>query len=219
VTEPWRNAAAMLMYLLGQEGVRLCRTLFPDKSAALKIIEQMISRKVNSPMAGTCGRLFDAVSAMLGLCHVSTYDGEAAILLSEVIGNQPDPVEPYPFIIHDGEVKELDFAPALRQLAGDRLEGLPVAAISHRFHETVVAAASDVTRRIAAEHPEYGRRVVLSGGSFNNPYLARRIAESLRTSGFTVYTHHRVPCGDGGLCLGQLAVAAAQQVKWSQLSC
>lgn len=211
ITEPWRNAAAMLICLLGEEGDLLCKTLFPDRSAAIAIIGRMIRQKVNSPLAGTCGRLFDAVSAILGLCWVSTYDGEAAVLLSETAGDGPDPAQPYPYRISNSTVKELDFTQALRQLTGDHLNGVPVATISRRFHETVVSAACDVTRRVSSEHPEYGKRIVLSGGSFNNPYLSRRIADELRASGFAVFTHHRVPCGDGGLCLGQLAVAAARQ--------
>lgn len=217
VTEPWRNAAAMLIWLLGTEGDQLSRKLFPDKTAAIAIIGRMIRHEVNSPLAGTCGRLFDAVSAMLGLCRVSTYDGEAAIVLSEAVGDAPDPAVPYAYEISGGTFKELDFSPALRRIAAEHLAGVPVPDISRRFHETIVAAACDVIKQVTSEHPDLGKRVMLSGGSFNNPYLSQRMAAVLRASGFMVFTHHRVPCGDGGLCLGQLAVAAAGRTKLSQL--
>lgn len=207
VLEPWRNAAAMLITLLGDRGFSLAGRLFSDHRSALPIIAKMINRGVNCPQAGTCGRLFDAVSAILGLCEVSTYDGEAAIRLSECC--EPNvAAEPYPFMITGDALKEIDMTPALAAIAADRLNGRPVSKISTRFHATVVEACCSLVRRSAARYPEFGRRVMLSGGSFNNIHLAKQIFQKLTDEGFHVYTHHRLPCGDGGLSFGQLTVAA-----------
>lgn len=212
VTEPWRNATAMLISLLGDEGRRLAARLFPDQSAGLRVIDRMTEMKLNSPMAGTCGRLFDAVSAIIGLCKVSTYEGEPAILLSECADEGNRQVEPYPYRVTWEGTAEIDFSLTLKQIAEDHLHGLSAARISRRFHETVVSVCCSVIHRIACRHPEFGRRVVLSGGSLNNRFLARHLQATLAADGFDVFTHHRMPCGDGGLCLGQLVVAAEMQV-------
>lgn len=211
VLEPWRNAAAMLIELLGERGRRLAGRLFPDKESVLAVISRMLSLKLNSPLAGTCGRLFDAVSAILGICRESTYDGEAAIRLSECLMQTAEDAVPYPFIVTEKHgLKELDFKPMIEQIAVERLDGDPLRPIIRRFHETIVSACRSLLEDIAGEHPELGRRVVLSGGSMNNPFLSRRLAESLEAGGFSVYTHHLLPSGDGGLCLGQLMIAAAK---------
>lgn len=213
VREPWRNAAGMLISLLGSEGLRFAEALFPEQRSVLPVIGRMINIKLNSPQAGTCGRLFDAVSAMLGLCPISTYDGEAAIRLSELAETGNQRLASYPFQIRArAGLEELDMTPALRQIAQEHLAHVPAARISLRFHETVVSACCDLIGRIHREHPEFGRRVVLSGGSFNNRYLSAKLAQSLRAGGYSVYTHRRVPCGDGGLSLGQLMIAAERSV-------
>jgi hydrogenase maturation protein HypF len=85
IREPWRNAAAMLMSLLGEEGLDLARQIFKDKAPQLDVLKRMIETNVNTVYAGTCGRLFDAVSAICGVTTVSSYDGEAAIRLSELV--------------------------------------------------------------------------------------------------------------------------------------
>lgn len=84
IREPWRNSAAMLMYLLGEEGKYLFEQIFQKQASALPVLQAMIERNINTVYAGTCGRLFDAVSALMGVCEKSTYDGEAAIQLSEL---------------------------------------------------------------------------------------------------------------------------------------
>lgn len=210
IKEPWRNAAAMLIDYFGTEGRELAEQLFPDRSYELAILESMIKREVNSPLAGTCGRLFDAVSAILGICDVSTYDGEAAIRLSEQMTEQhTESAYSYSISTHAiGEPYIVDFGPALLGIVKDRLNGTQVQTIVQKFHETIVKIAVDMIGRLSAENPHYHKKVVLSGGSFHNRYLTTEIARKLRNEGFNVYTHSRVPCNDGGLSLGQLIVAA-----------
>lgn len=209
VLEPWRNAAAMLIDLLGEEGMHLAGRIFPDKVQAIPVIGRMLALGLNSPLAGTCGRLFDAVSAMLGICTESTYDGEAAIRLSEGLEPGKENDRTYPFVITEKQdLKELDFTPMLAQMAREHLNGDPEEPMIRCFHHTVAAACLNLIENISGEHPEFGRRVVLSGGSMNNPYLASLLAENLEAAGFSVFTHHLLPSGDGGLCLGQLMIAA-----------
>lgn len=209
VREPWRNAAAMLVALLGDSGEKLAEQLFPEKREALPIIFRMAEKQINSPLAGTCGRLFDAISAILGLCRVSTYDGEAAVRLSEAMDPYGKPVVAYPYEIRKKEkLEEADFSVMLKNIAEDRLSGLPSELLIRRFHETLVSALARMADLAAAQYPKSKRRIILSGGSMNNPYLSSRLYDRLVDHGFTVYTHHLLPSGDGGLSLGQINIAA-----------
>lgn len=220
IRHPWRNAAAMLMALFPEEGERWAGQLFPGRHQELLQLRFMAEKGINSPMAGTCGRLFDAVSAILGLTLESTYDGEAAIALSELAAFPEEAegnvivIEPYPYSIrHAGGVWELDVRDTLQGVITDRLADLPVKAAALRFHETVARAAADllIAGCSGMEQDVAERKVVLSGGSFHNRYLKRRIKEILERERFVVYTHKRVPCGDGGLSLGQLMIAAGSR--------
>lgn len=210
IRHPWRNAAAMLMGLEPEAGAGWAGRLFPGREQELVRIRLMAEKGVNSPLAGTCGRLFDAVSAMLGLCLESTYDGEAAILLSELASGEEAEASgipaPYPYEVRlaDG-LWELDMRLALGSIAEDRLAGLPNGQIALRFHETVAQAAAELLIRGSGAA---GGKAVLSGGSFHNRYLRRRVQDILERESFEVYTHVRVPSGDGGLSLGQLMAAA-----------
>jgi hydrogenase maturation protein HypF len=169
----------------------------------------MAEKQINSPLAGTCGRLFDAISAILGLCRVSTYDGEAAVRLSEAMDPCGKPVVAYPYEIRKKEkLEEVDFSVMLKQIAEDCLSGLPSELLIRRFHETLVSALVRMADLAAAQYPKSKRRIVLSGGSMNNPYLSSRLYDRLVDHGFTVYTHHLLPSGDGGLSLGQINIAA-----------
>ncbi|MFT8708317.1 MAG: carbamoyltransferase HypF [Sporolactobacillus sp.] len=213
VREPWRNAAAMLMDQLGGEGLTLAEQLFPDYAALLPVIRQMIDHKVNSPSAGTCGRLFDAVSALIGICSVSDYEGQAAIELTDSFEwtEDDETVRPYSFCVGaDAHGLQIDFSAMLRQIAVDCLSNCARAQIARRFHETIVAALIEVVSQLRAQQPSLGSTIVLSGGSMSNPYLSRRLTTELRKVGFRVYGHHRFPNGDGGLSIGQLMIAAGQ---------
>lgn len=209
IKEPWRNATAMLIDSFGAEGREWALRLFPNKIYEIEVIAHMLEKGVNSPLAGTCGRLFDAVSAILDICQVSTYDGEAAIKLSEQM-IEAESIQSYPYGLlesKDGSIA-LDFAPALKQIVQDRLSGVPKMEIVQRFHETVVTMCVESMVSLSQRNPSFKKHVVLSGGSFHNPFLLKEIAGRLKKRDFKVYTHKQVPCNDGGLSLGQLIVAA-----------
>ncbi|WP_066313246.1 carbamoyltransferase HypF [Bacillus sp. FJAT-29814] len=210
IREPWRNAAAMLISLLGDEGVDLAEAIFPEKVSEIAILKAMVENKINTIYAGTCGRLFDAVSAICGVTRVSTYDGEAAIHLAELV-DETIMHESYPYQLIDGEVLTIDFSKMLREISLAVLAGADIATVSGRFHETVVQAIVGAMVRIHEKRLAFEKIVVLSGGSFHNRYLRKRISEELSNRGFRVYVPETVPCNDGGLSYGQLAVAAAKR--------
>ncbi|WP_147533687.1 carbamoyltransferase HypF [Bacillus marasmi] len=209
IKEPWRNAAAMLMSLLGEEGFWFANQLFPDRETQLTVLQTMMTKNINTILAGTCGRLFDAVSAMSGICHLATYDGEAAIKLSEKAVHK-ESIHPYSYqLIKSNQVLIFDFSKMLKEIAEDVLNQASLENISSRFHETIVRALVEVMHMMKVKYPSRNNQVVLSGGSFHNRYLRERLTVELSKLGFSVYNHQKVPCNDGGLSYGQLLVAAA----------
>ncbi|MFZ7946741.1 carbamoyltransferase HypF [Neobacillus sp. 19] len=210
IREPWRNAAAMLISHHGEEGTALAKAIFTDKTAEIDILRRMIERKVNTVFAGTCGRLFDAVSALCGVTKVSSYDGEAAISLAELADEQVL-YEPYSYELIDKEMLTINFSGMIKEIALDVLSALDVHHISGRFHESVVQATVSAIRYLSDKNPGAKKTVVLSGGSFHNRFLRKRITAELSKYCFDVFVPEKVPCNDGGLSYGQVAVAAAKR--------
>ncbi|WP_299094784.1 carbamoyltransferase HypF [uncultured Metabacillus sp.] len=214
VKEPWRNAVGMLLYYWPQEGKELCMKLFPDRLKEINMMEQMIVHQMNTPLAGTCGRLFDAVSAILGICSISTYEGEAAIKLSDYMNRTKleSTGEMYSFHLKSNTSNQLqlDLSPMIYQVIQDRLQQKSNPAIIQKFHTTLVSCCIQMILKIVRNRPEINRKVVLSGGSFQNVFLAKEIQKGLQKEGFNAYTHKHVPCHDGDLSLGQIIIAAHQ---------
>ncbi len=179
------------------------------------------------PSAGL-GRLFDAVSALCGLCPVTTFDGEAAMAvehaaLRAVPDEDPSPaggwdpshpaalpvagLDPYPVVVgHDAAgLPEIDPRPLVRALAGDLLAGLPPALACARFQETVVSAFASAALHAAREASL--DTVALSGGAFQNRFLLAGLSRRLSAAGLQVLAPSQVPANDGGIALGQALAA------------
>jgi hydrogenase maturation protein HypF len=209
ICEPWRMAVAYLADMGQDVSMMTERTAAPS----LRVVESMIARRVNAPLTTSAGRLFDAVAALAGVRQQVSYEGQAAIelewLASEVAADGVysfDLVETW-----EGnppvETLVLDMRPTIAEIVGDVRRGIAPASIARRFHSTIVEAIARVCGRLRAKT---GRdAVVLSGGVFLNALLTEEAAARLATDGFRVYRHRQVPPNDGGLSLGQLAIAAA----------
>lgn len=213
VKEPWRNAAGMLIHDWPREGKELAIQLFPEKIKEINILEHMVSQGINAPLAGTCGRLFDAISAILGICSESTYEGEAATKLADYMHQgefKRSDATLYPFRLSTAGSNplEIDLSPMVRQIIQDRLAGRSITEIIQSFHRTLVACCTTVVLKLVKDRPAFNRSVVLSGGSFQNSYLSGEIRKCLQNEGFNVFTHRKVPCHDGGLALGQIIIAS-----------
>ncbi len=196
IRQPWRVA---LSYLRDAE-LEPDSTLSAVPEAQRQVVRTMLGRRVNTIDTSSCGRLFDAVSAILGICLESTYEGQAAIELEAVAA--PGIADAYPYTLTDGTV---DFRETIRALVKD-VESAPRA--SARFHNTVAQAIAQVCGGLARE--EKIVQVCLSGGSFQNWSLLTRTLELLRKSGLEVFLHAKVPPNDGGLSLGQAVIANAR---------
>ena len=183
VHEPWRVAAV----LLERAGLAVPWERWPLVRESLK---------VNAPLASGMGRLFDAVSALLGVRERVSYEGQAAIELEQLAGSTQ--AEPYAWAFGDG-------AALVAQCQSDLLEGRDRAEIAAAFHESVAAGAAGACA--AAGGPQ---TVVLSGGTFQNLRLLASTRRRLEQLGFRVLTHSLVPPNDGGISYGQAAVAASR---------
>jgi hydrogenase maturation protein HypF len=172
-----------------------------------ELVVQMVSKGVRSPLTSSCGRLFDAVSALLGVRGENRYEGQAPMELEAA----QDPTETghYPWEterVGDGRVLGTD--PLLRAVVEDLAAGLSPARISRRFHNTLIRMLAAACRTLREETGL--EAVALGGGSFQNVTLFTGLYRALTEDGFTVYTHTLVPTNDGGLSLGQAVSAAAQ---------
>ena len=204
--EPWRMALAHLM----DAGVAEETTIERVPAAVRKTVTRMIERRLNTPMTSSVGRLFDAVAALCGGAPATTFEGQAAMWLESIAEGSTDSAS-YPCGLADppepGGPLTIDTRPLIHAIASDRRDGAPPADIARRFHTTLCDVALQVARVLRARTGLAG--VALSGGVFLNGILTAEIETRLVQDGFAVYRHRVVSPGDGGLSLGQLAVAAA----------
>jgi hydrogenase maturation protein HypF len=204
--EPWRMAVAHLH----DAGLDDADALPGIAAAHRATVRQMIDRGLNTPMTSSAGRLTDAVAALCGASAAMTFEGQAAMWLESRAEESLDTAR-YPFEIVEaserGAPLTVDPRPLIRAVEGDRVRGVPRAVIARRFHTTLAHVVLEVARLLRIRTGI--ERVVLSGGVFLNGILTAQAQTLLASDRFEVYRHRVVSPGDGGLSLGQLAVAAA----------
>ncbi|OIJ15775.1 carbamoyltransferase HypF [Anaerobacillus arseniciselenatis] len=210
VKEPWRNAISLVLSHC-EGGLCHLQKLFPYKKSEIETIQRMLKQNLNSPLAGTCGRLFDAVSALLKICDISTHDGEAAIRLSELTDETEWVNDYYQFsVIENGGLLEISLKEMVVELLEDIQKRTEQKRIVQKFHRTIVEMCLGLLMKAFEQRPYLNKQVVLSGGSFHNRFLFYHLVRLLKENGFEVFTHKKVPCNDGGVSLGQLVIASAQ---------
>ena len=202
IREPWRLARSVLHDLGIADTPGDPWPWLPQEAEADEMVVRMLSKKFNTPLTSSCGRLFDAVSALLGLKLRIDYEGQAAIILEDVqdmtvSGSYPCPV------LETGDRLVLDTRTLFRHIVEARRGGEPIPAISRRFHTGLMHGLRDWT--VAAAEKTDVRTVGLSGGVMQNRTLTQELPELLRRAGFTVLTHTHVPPGDACISLGQAA--------------
>jgi hydrogenase maturation protein HypF len=208
IHEPWRIAVSQLWTTFGEtwqhHAPRLHNAIPPTK---LKIVEQLLRNPRHLTLTSSCGRLFDAVAALvLNRTHV-TYEAQAAIALEACCELSHELKHgAYPFAILESDPIQIDTRPLFAAIAHDLVNQVPAPIISSRFHAGLIQVLTQTTIRIA--HQANIDQVCLSGGSFQNAILALGLETQLTRAGLRVYKHTQVPPGDGGLSLGQLLVAA-----------
>ncbi|GAB4418746.1 MAG: carbamoyltransferase HypF [Thermodesulfovibrionales bacterium] len=209
IKEPWRTGVSYAVDALKDtdslEAIGFVEKYGRDNIEKLIRIAQV---RELSPLSSGAGRLFDAVSAIMGICDRNTFEGEAAMALESIVAEGID--EGYPVEVALSEERGkivssprfvVNFSQTIIGIIQDLIGGVDRPVISAKFHNTISSAILSVVKRIAAD---YGLNdVVLSGGTFQNLYLLERTARMLAAHGMNVFINRKVPCNDAGISLGQ----------------
>ncbi|MDY6789733.1 MAG: carbamoyltransferase HypF [Thermodesulfobacteriota bacterium] len=206
IKEPWRMAVSYLHDAFGREFTNL-RLPVLDKFDENKItvVAEMIQKKVNSPDTSSLGRLFDSIAAICGIRNTVHFEGQAAMELEMAAGEKTDDIYDYEWT--SGDVHRILPGPVIRGIVTDIENGVHTSEISSKFHHTLVRLFTDLCETIRKETQL--KRIVLSGGVFQNSLLLSGLLQELTKKGFAVFTHRLVPANDGGISLGQAVIAAA----------
>jgi len=202
--EPWRTAVSYLYKIYGNSFTELelkfLKEIDPEK---IRLIIQMIDKKINCPLTSGAGRLFDCVASLLDLVQTATFQAEGPMRLESLV--KQDCNESYGFTSE----QTICFDQTIRGIVADINNGIEIVTIATKFHNTIILAIFD---SVNAMRTNSGiNKVVLSGGVFQNKYLSVKTMDLLRKNNFEVYSHSIVPANDGGLALGQLAVASKRR--------
>jgi hydrogenase maturation protein HypF len=211
IRDPRRMAMAYLHAAYGEKCLQIAELLglrFADLET--RIVKHQIETGFNSPLTSSAGRLFDALSAALGICRERSYEGQPAAELEAVVDEFEEGFYNGKLSFVDGFLY-LDFVPAFRDAIEDFLSGTCAGIVAARFHNTVVELLAKACGEI---RDKAGLCLVaLSGGVFQNAVIADRLAARLRSAGFKVLTHKRLPPNDACISFGQAMVAGSRSMK------
>ncbi len=207
IHEPWRMAVSYLAHHFGQDFLELdlpfVRQLDERRT---EVLLRMMERKINSPLTSSCGRLFDAVAALIGVRQRVNYEAQAAVELEMSIAPSLSGGG-YPLqLVAEGDHSIISTRALFEALLNDLAHGTALGVISRRFHDGLVECFAGIATLI--RNKSQIKQVCLSGGTFHNAYLSRELEAVLSDAGFNVFVHREVPAGDGGLSLGQALAAA-----------
>jgi len=224
IKRPRRTAIGYILTLLGEDALNHDLPVMKEADdMEIEIIKRQIERRINSPLSSSMGRLFDAISALLGIRGEIDYEGQAAVelemaaLASVIPRHVPSEAreldeaisgnnESYPYrIVEDEGMRIVRLRDLLSAVIEDLRQGISKGRISVKFHNTVAQMINEMCQLIADETGV--SQVALSGGVFQNRLLLRKTVSLLEDSGFQVFTHRQVPCNDGGISLGQAVIA------------
>jgi len=206
--QPWRMALSYLLTTLGPDAALDHATQYLRSVPAqnLAAVAHMALKQINSPLTSSIGRLFDGLSALVGLCYENTYDAQAAIELE----NLADPAEtaayPVTFTQRD-DARILQIAPLLAAIVDDLDTSVPAPRIAGRFHNTIITALTDWACYLAKRLPS--REVALAGGVFQNDLILNGLVDTLQKKNLNIYFNRRLPLNDGAISFGQTLVADA----------
>ncbi len=202
--EPWRMAVSYLYKVYGNDFLKLdlplLKVIEPER---IELIIQMIEKKINCPLSSGAGRLFDCVASLLNLVQVATFQAEGPMRLEAML--DPNCTESYQFVLD----QTVQFDETIRGIVQDISNETDISTISAKFHNTIVLAIFETVKAIRLR--EGIEKVVLSGGVFQNKYLLEKTTGLLEKNNFEVFSHAAVPGNDGGIALGQLAVASKRR--------
>lgn len=204
IHQPWRVAAAWLQQLYGDEWLTWELPFSQNLDGrSWQVMKQMIEQELNSPQTSSMGRLFDAVAALIGLRQAVTYEGQAAIELEAIADKSIS--DRYDFCLR---WPALDPGPLFEEVIADLQKNVPTPVIAAKFHNSIAGVITAVCLKLRQERGL--NQVALSGGVFQNAFLLSRTMEWLHKNEFELFINQQVPPNDGGIALGQAAIAAVQ---------
>jgi len=199
---PWRMLLSYLIHYFGSSFINENKNLFDDiNNDEISLVSTMIEKDLNCPLTSSAGRLFDAVSALLGVCKNSTYHAEAPMRL-EALARKSNTKSKYTFKID----QDISFKSCFEEMIVDLKNNREVSDIAKAFHNTIIDLTKEVSLLIRSKYSI--NKVALSGGSFQNKILLENCENTLKESGFEVFSQSDIPSNDGGIALGQIAIAA-----------
>jgi hydrogenase maturation protein HypF len=205
-TETWRTGLSLLYKAYGRDLTDLDLPFIRSLDwMVIRSVTEALEKSINTPLSSGCGRLFDGIAAITGLCTHASFHAEAPMRLESVVARGIK--DRYELETGNG----LSFNTAIRQIVQDLQQKTPVPVISARFHNSIIWVIFETVRKMS--HGTGISKVVLTGGSFQNKYLTEGVVSLLNGAGFEPLLARAVPCNDGGIALGQLMVAARKREK------
>jgi hydrogenase maturation protein HypF len=201
IKEPRRTAMGLL-YTIFNDYIALDKYkkyLFSFSEKEFITLKRMLNKKINCQVTSSMGRIFDAVASLLNIRHINNYEGQAAMMLEYIADTNEKGY--YPFKMDKNIVLEIDWFPIIKKILKEIDQKIPSAIISARFHNTLIKMIYKVTKYFNL------KKVILSGGCFQNINLLEKTVYYLREKGIKVYWHQRIPPNDGGIAVGQIALA------------
>ncbi len=197
IQEPRRAALGLLYEIFADKAFD--REDLPFTAQELLLLQSALTKQINCPRTTSVGRLFDAVASLLGLCQINQYEGQAAMTLENSAAVKTSN-QRYEFQIIDNTPIVIDWQITVEQLLSEIGHCLPEH-IAVKFHNTLAEIMLVIAMRAGQ------KTIVLSGGCFQNAILVEKAVRTLKSAGFNVYCHEKIPPNDGGLALGQLVAA------------
>jgi hydrogenase maturation protein HypF len=206
IRSPWKMALSWLIDSFGREGLSFFSQINAMHNEmidehSINLVNQLLEKRIHSPLTSSMGRLFDAVSWILGFSSPVTFEGQAAIALEEMAAETS---EIYNWDFHHAETSVIKLEPMIRQIVSDVLNGRDRAIISGIFHNTLIELFHQVSYPLMSQwHLD---KIVLCGGVFQNKRLLSGLTKRLKNSNLKVYLPSKLPCNDGAISLGQAYV-------------
>lgn len=202
--EPWRMAVSYLYKVYGEEFLKIDLPFLKNiSSEKIRLLIHAIDKKINCPLTSSAGRLFDAVAALSEICSVNGFEAEAPMRLESVIDKTCK--EKYEYEIN----QTVCFDKTIKGIVADISNLVESPVIAAKFHNAIISVILDIAKTAREKYSL--NKVVLSGGVFQNRYLLEGAENILTENKFEVFTHSKVPSNDGGIALGQLAIAAKRR--------
>lgn len=199
IKEPRRSLAGILWRTFqnkfNETSLKILNKLFNQNE--IQVIKHTLSKNINSPLTSSVGRLFDAVSSLLNLCHYSSYEGQAAMMLEYIADEKINDYYTYTIIYNNKFI--VDWKPIIIEIINDINLGIDNSIISGKFHNTLTHIILNISKITNSS------KVLLSGGCFQNKLLTEKTITLLEENNIRTYIHQKIPPNDGGISVGQIA--------------